>query len=422
MEPWEIIKHIETDNSRLFKEDVLKQHMDNEEFVKGLQKCFDPLITFGTREVPVKKEPNGLMEPWFTWSQFEQLCYNLETRTLTGHAARDAILNAMAICDQTAWNFWYRRILLKSIDAGFGERTINKIAKGTIPRFSCMLAKDGKDGKGLVGKCLIEYKYDGVRCIAIVKNNVATLYSRNGKVFPNFPHIEAALSKPEFNDCVFDGEIMSENFQALMKQVYRKSDVQTEDAFMALFDIVDLQEWEKGKGQLNTLERKEILDNMVFEDCIKPVDYTMVNFDTENGNNTFKAMNKEALEKGYEGLMVKPIESLYECKRSASWLKIKPIIEVTLMVEAIEEGQGKFIGTTGALVCEGVDDGVNIKVNVGSGLTDELRDAIWNNQEDVLHQLVEIRADAITQNEDGNYSLRFPRFKTFRGFEIGEKI
>jgi DNA ligase-1 len=133
-------------------------------------------------------------------------------------------------------------------------------------------------------------------------------------------------------------------------------------------------------------------------------------------------MNKEALEKGYEGLMVKPIESLYECKRSASWLKIKPIIEVTLMVEAIEEGQGKFIGTTGALVCEGVDDGVNIKVNVGSGLTDELRDAIWNNQEDVLHQLVEIRADAITQNEDGNYSLRFPRFKTFRGFEIGEKI
>ena len=69
-----------------------------------------------------------------------------------------------------------------------------------------------------------------------------------------------------------------------------------------------------------------------------------------------------------------------------------------------------------------MDDGVNIKVNVGSGLTDELRDSIWANQEDVLHQLVEIRADAITQAENGEYSLRFPRFKTFRGFEIGEKI
>lgn len=422
MQPWEIIKHIETDNSRLFKEDVLKQHMDNQEFVKGLQKCFDPLITFGTREVPVKKEPNGSSDLWFSWIEFEQLCENLENRNLTGHAARDAILYAMSICDQDAWNYWYRRILLKSIDAGFGERTINKIAKGTIPRFGCMLAKDGKDGKGLVGKCLIEYKYDGVRCLAIVKNNVATLYSRNGKVFPNFPHIEAALSKPEYNNCVFDGEIMSENFQALMKQVYRKSDVQTEDAFMALFDIVDLEEWEKGKGHLNTIERKEILDNMVFEDCIRPVAYTEVNFDTEHGNKVFKDMNKEALEKGYEGLMVKPVEALYECKRSASWLKIKPIIEVSLNIVDVEEGQGKFEGTTGALVCKGVDDGIHISVNVGSGLTDEQRDMFWDNRDSIIGDVVEIRADAITQNEDGNYSLRFPRFKTFRGFEGGEKL
>jgi len=35
---------------------------------------------------------------------------------------------------------------------------------------------------------------------------------------------------------------------------------------------------------------------------------------------------------------------------------------------------------------------------------------------------VEVRADAITSNQDGTYSLRFPRFKTFRGFETGEKI
>jgi hypothetical protein len=37
-------------------------------------------------------------------------------------------------------------------------------------------------------------------------------------------------------------------------------------------------------------------------------------------------------------------------------------------------------------------------------------------------QIVEVRADAITKNQDGSYSLRFPRFLRFRGFEIGEKI
>jgi hypothetical protein len=36
--------------------------------------------------------------------------------------------------------------------------------------------------------------------------------------------------------------------------------------------------------------------------------------------------------------------------------------------------------------------------------------------------MVEIRADAVTQNKDGTYSLRFPRFLRFRGFVPGEKI
>ena len=88
----------------------------------------------------------------------------------------------------------------------------------------------------------------------------------------------------------------------------------------------------------------------------------------------------------------------------------------------VEEGTGKNEGTTGALVCEGTDDGTFINVNVGSGLTDNDRENIWSNKNDVIGQLVEIRADAITQNQDKTYSLRFPRFKTFRGFDIGEKL
>jgi hypothetical protein len=36
--------------------------------------------------------------------------------------------------------------------------------------------------------------------------------------------------------------------------------------------------------------------------------------------------------------------------------------------------------------------------------------------------LVEVQADAVTQNQDGSYSLRFPRFLRFRDFEAGEKV
>ena len=51
-----------------------------------------------------------------------------------------------------------------------------------------------------------------------------------------------------------------------------------------------------------------------------------------------------------------------------------------------------------------------------------MRNSIWANTASVIGQLVEVRADAVTQNQDGTYSLRFPRFKGFRGFEPGEKL
>ena len=77
-----------------------------------------------------------------------------------------------------------------------------------------------------------------------------------------------------------------------------------------------------------------------------------------------------------------------------------------------------------ALVCEGTDDGVQIRTNVGSGLTDDMREEIWADQASVVGQVVEIRADAKTRNQDSEevYSLRFPRFLRFRGFAPGEKI
>jgi len=70
----------------------------------------------------------------------------------------------------------------------------------------------------------------------------------------------------------------------------------------------------------------------------------------------------------------------------------------------------------------GVDNGRNIRVNVGSGLSDSDRDEYWTARDELLGHLVEVQADAVTQNQDGTYSLRFPRFLRFRDFETGEKI
>ena len=120
--------------------------------------------------------------------------------------------------------------------------------------------------------------------------------------------------------------------------------------------------------------------------------------------------------------MIKEPTAPYECKRSVAWLKLKPFIEVSLTVTAVEEGTGRNVGKLGALVCEGVDDDRRISVNVGSGFSDSNRDDYWTSREEVVGKIVEVRADAITQNQDGSYSLRFPRFLRFKGFTNGEKI
>ena len=118
--------------------------------------------------------------------------------------------------------------------------------------------------------------------------------------------------------------------------------------------------------------------------------------------------------------MIKDPDAVYECKRTTAWLKQKPHIEVSLTVVNTEEGTGRNVGKLGALVCEGVDDGKEIRVNVGSGFSDQQREDFWNCRVD--GQIVEVRADAVTQNQDGTYSLRFPRFLRFRGFKPGEKM
>ena len=93
-----------------------------------------------------------------------------------------------------------------------------------------------------------------------------------------------------------------------------------------------------------------------------------------------------------------------------------------LNIIGFEEGTGRNQGRVGAIICEGVDNGRDIRVNVGSGLTDSNRDEYWDARNDLVGRVVEVQADAVTQNQDGTYSLRFPRFVRFRGWEAGEKI
>lgn len=434
-----VIRSLEDHASRLNKEAIIEAQAeaDNQELFEGFRMALDPMITFGVKKVPSHGGGEGQGLPWVA---FKELARALALRELTGHEARDAIELALGASTKSQWNDWYRRILIKDLRCGVSEKTVNKVLKDRfdniqgIPLFECMLAHDGANHeKKITGKKLLEPKLDGVRVITIINaaNKTATMYSRNGKILENFGHITSAIEK-NINlferSLMLDGEMVSSSFQALMRQVHRKSDAQTDDARLMLFDILPLSEFQAGKSIMGQRRRSNLLRSMkpVFDQIgsIDVIPQTEVNLDEYVGELQFKQYNKDAIDAGFEGIMIKDVDALYECKRSVSWLKQKPFIEVSLTVTAVEEGTGKNEGRLGALICEGEDDGKKIQVNVGSGLTDSQRAEFWNDQQALLGQIVEIRADAATRNQDSEdvWSLRFPRFLRFRGFKAGEKI
>jgi DNA ligase 1 len=435
---YSVISTLEDHPSRLNKEAIILAQAEagNNELFEGLRLCYDAMITFGLKQIPEKTDEDG---PGLDWNSFTLIITGFVNRSFTGNLARDTVANMMKAATKAQWNGWYRRILIKDMRAGFSENTVNKVVEKkwpnyAIPVFSCQLAHDSANHESKVsGQKLIEVKLDGVRVITIVyPSGRVDQFSRNGKELVNFPHVTeqigAVVKKtPPPYPIVLDGEIMSSSFQDLMKQVHRKSDVKANDAILNLFDMCPLEDFEKGFWDKSQTVRSQMVQAWVEQNHELLSNVTclaneLVDLDTAEGQLRYKEINAQAVAGGYEGIMIKDPEAGYKCKRSHAWLKLKPFIEVSLTVAAVEEGTGKNVGRLGALVCEGEDDGRRILVNVGSGFSDDQRIDYWNNRKKVVRKVSEVRADAITQNQDGSYSLRFPRFLRFRGFVNGEKI
>ena len=423
-----IIQELEADNSRLKKEAIIRRESDadNIEFFNGVGMALDGFRTFGLKQVP-KATKDG---PGLSWERFAYVVDKLEKRELTGNDMRKTVDHLCETAKVEQWNDWYRRILIKDLRCGVTHKTINKHSKIKVPVFECMLADDSKKHeKKMTGEVLVEPKLDGVRVVVIcdVDKDEVKLFSRNGKELSNFPKIlqqfdEMLDQMPE--SMVFDGEVMSEDFQTLMREIHRKGGAKTDDAILNVFDCLPLEDFKEGACSTTLIDRKKILDNYHFGSNIRLVENVKINLSEEDGQKQFADYNKLCIDKGYEGIMVKPVNGIYECKRSSLWLKVKPFIEVSLTVKDVEEGTGRNVGKLGALIVEGKDDGKFIKTNVGSGLTDTDRETFWKAKDKLIGQVVEVRADQITQNQDSKdeWSLRFPRFLRFRGFEVGEKL
>ena len=439
------IRDLESSDSRIHKEKVIEKALmasklgstDAQCFLFNCYQAYNPFYAFNVRQVP---ETEGLTHMPNPWPRFWALLEDLRTRGISGHRARDTIQACAEQFDSDEWNGLARRVLIKDLRCGISEKTINKVVGKTeykIPVFSCQLAQDSTDQpKKLRGIKRLECKLDGVRVLAVVSGSACTLYSRNGKEFENFPQIAEAIidqrkafqhGRGTGGHFVLDGEIVGESFQKLMKQAHRKSDSETLDMVYHIFDILPLDSFKEGHWNAQQYKRIEwlesarsILSNET--NCLRIMNGLDVDLDTTEGHDIMRRYAEDAVAEGFEGIMIKSMDAPYECKRSDFWMKWKPTITVDLTIVGFEEGTGRNAGRLGAIIYEGVDNERNIRVNVGTGYSDNDRDEFWAARDQLLGVIGEIQADAVTQNQDGSFSLRFPRHVRFRGFEAGEKL
>jgi DNA ligase-1 len=106
----------------------------------------------------------------------------------------------------------------------------------------------------------------------------------------------------------------------------------------------------------------------------------------------FVVFYDKCLKNGCDGVVLKHHHSMYEFKRTKTWLKVKPEHTVDGKVVGVRVGKLKYAGILGALVFE--PEGSTVITNV-SGMTDEQRHYWWTHQYAIVGKTIEVKCRGI---------------------------
>ncbi|MEU0095372.1 non-homologous end-joining DNA ligase [Kribbella sp. NPDC006257] len=218
-----------------------------------------------------------------------------------------------------------------------------------------------------------EMKWDGIRVIAEVDDSGCRLWSRNSRdVSAGYPELvgiatDAGLRLP----AVLDGEIVTldENgapsFGLLQRRMHVRDPrhlaqlINQVPVSVRLFDVLQLD----GRSLLEATydQRREVLESLQLTDPFWEIPPTYTD-------------GQEALDlsasTGLEGVVAKRRKSRYlPGKRSADWIKVKPVLTRDVILCGWHPGEGNREGKIGSLYCGAYDGDTLVLIGkVGSGL------------------------------------------------------
>ena len=341
------------------------------------------------------------------------------TNRVTGNSRSD-LLSLILACVSPDDAEVVKMVISKKPDIGMNITGVNKCISKPIPTFATMLCAkqdqkllDQLDWTNAVAQC----KSDGMRIIISVDSNGKVRYrSRNGKEYFFSDKYNNFFS--EYRNVVFDGEAVvkidgviqnRKTGNGIMNSIRQgtASPAENDQVHFILWDSIDYDSFMTGESPTPYLRRFELLNTIDANDSVwSPVETIRVTSFAQA-----EVFYKEMRSRGEEGAIIKDGNAGYQAKRVNHQIKMKAEETLDLRVIDMIEGTGKNKGRLGAITC--VDKSGKLQVNVGSGFSDEQRDAFWNNT--IVGQIVEVKYNEVIDSKGSDtLNLFLPIFVDLR--------
>ncbi len=286
-----------------------------------------------------------------------------------------------------------------------------------------------------LGRAALEYKIDGARVQAHKRGRKARIFTRrlNDETAALPELVELVRSLPA-DEVILDGEAVALHadgrprpFQETMRRFGRVADVQRLSASLPLtpffFDclflngtpLIDAPAAERWSALSALVPAANLVERLVTEDALAAERF----FDRSRGA-------------GHEGVIAKDLNAEYVAgRRGKSWLKVKPVHTLDLVVLAAEWGHGRRTGSLSNLHLGARDPDTGGFVMVGKtfkGLTDALLE--WQTgrlleiQVERSRHVVRVRPELVVEiafdgvqrspRYPGGVALRFARVRGYR--------
>lgn len=250
-----------------------------------------------------------------------------------------------------------------------------------------MLAQDYTKHKNkIVYPCIVQPKLDGIRMIAVMKDNSVSFYSRMGKELQGLDHIKQEIESKEImeNGDIWDGELYTEDMTFDELSGYSRNQKTRNNTKYPKFWVFD-----SCNTRLDFPDRRPMFEAFHYPKYLREVTYEVVQTEEEA-----ERLLNEYINQGYEGIMLRNKVGTYKFNyRSYDLQKWKRFEDHEFIITDVVEGKG-LDKNTGIFVCK-ADNGNLFQVKPEG--TKEIRTEYFTNKSKYIGKFLTVKYQELTK-------------------------